>query len=141
MIRSGIAIVALGLLGLFGYFFIQNEGSGTNKEKAKQAAVQVGDTVRDKSVAGLVSVRLTSKFGIEATRFLHTHFDEGRAVVYGLVPADLTPEAVQAEAASVVGVRQVEVLVAPRPDYVAPLGGSGVDAPGVLDTDNAGLGG
>jgi hypothetical protein len=113
-----MALSAVCLLGLFGYFFLSNNSAQSNKEKAKSAAVQLGDTVRDQGVAGLVGVRLKSKFGLEATRFLHTYFDEGRVLVYGLLPESVSAESVREQAAKVVGVTEVEVLVAVRPAFV-----------------------
>jgi hypothetical protein len=121
MIKSGVAVAALGGLVLLGYFYASNRAPITRTEKVKQAALDVGDAVRDKSVAGLVDVRLKTKFGLDATRFLHAHYDEGRVVIYGLVPADFDPQALQAEASEVPGVDAVEVLVQTRPDFVVPL--------------------
>ena len=121
MIRAGVGIIGIGLLGLFGYYFLADHTPQTNLEKAKGAAIQVGDTVRDKGVASLVDVRLKSRFGMEATRFLHVYYDAGRIVVYGMAPADMDPAALSAEAASAPGVDEVEVFVTPRPAYVESL--------------------
>lgn len=122
MMRSGVTVVAVGLVGLFGYYFLTDHSGQSNKQKAKNAAVQVGDAVRDKGVATLVSARLTAKFGMDAMRFVHTYYDDGHALVYGLVPASVTADALGEEAAKVVGVKQVDVLVQPRPALI--------DAPG-----------
>lgn len=121
MIKSGIAVAALALGGLFVYFYTANRTDVSRSDKAKQAAIEVGDAVRDKSVAGLVDMRLKTKFGLDATRFLHTYFDEGNTVVYGLVPAEMDLQLLHDEAAKVPGVAAVELLVQARPDYIAAL--------------------
>jgi hypothetical protein len=121
MVKSGIAVVAVGLLALFGYFYAANRGEVSRAEKAKQAAADVGDAVRDKGVAGLVDVRLKTKFGLDATRFLHAYYDEGHVVLYGLLPAGVDQQLLVDEAAKVPGVSTVELLIQPRPDYIAPL--------------------
>lgn len=121
MVKTSLAVVVVGLVGLFGYFYLANSAESTRSEKAKQAAKDVGDAVRDRGVAGLVDVRLTTKYGLDATRFLHAHYDEGRVVVYGLVPAGVDLQELADEAARVPGVTEVELLVHPRPDYIAPL--------------------
>ena len=121
MVKSGIAVATLGLLVLFGYFYAANRGEVSRAEKAKQAAADVGDAVRDKGVAGLVDVRLKTKLGLDATRFLHTHYNEGHVVVYGLLPAGVDQQLLADEAAKVPGVSTVELLIQPRPDYIAPL--------------------
>jgi len=121
MIKSGIAVAAVALAGLFVYFYAANSAEVSRSDKAKQAAIEVGDAVRDKGVAGLVDMRLKTKFGLDATRFLHTYFDEGNVVVYGLVPADTDLQLLHDEAAKVPGVAAVELLIQTRPDYIAPL--------------------
>jgi len=121
MIRSGVAMVAVGLLGLFGFYFLTDSSQRSPADKAKDAAIQVGDIVRDKGVAGLVQVRLVSRFGVEATRFLHAYYDEGRLVLYGMVPESLDLEALRSEAAKVSGVAEVEMLVHARPAFIRPL--------------------
>ena len=121
MIKTGIAIAVVGLAGLFAYFYASNPSDVSRSDKAKQAAWDVGDAVRDKGVAGLVDVRLKSKFGLDATRFLHSYYDDGRVIVYGLVPPDTDLELLQDEAAKVPGVSGVELLVQTRPDYITPL--------------------
>ena len=121
MVKTSLAVVVVGLFGLFAYFYLANSAESTRSEKAKQAAREVGDAVRDKGVAGLVDVRLATKYGLDATRFLHAHYDEGRVVVYGLVPAEMDLQELADEAAKVPGVTDVELLVQPRPDYIAPL--------------------
>lgn len=121
MVKTGLAIAVVGGLVLFGYFYAANRGQISRTEKAKQAALDVGDAVRDKGVAGLVDVRLKAKFGLDATRFLHAYYDDGRVLLYGLVPAEVDQQALIDEATRVPGVSVVGLLVQIRPDYIAPL--------------------
>ena len=121
MLKTGFAVTGVGLLVLFGYFYATNTSDAPQTEKAKQAALDVGDAVRDKGVAGLVDVRLKSKLGLDATRFLHVFYDEGRVLLYGLVPAEVDVQALANEADQVPGVTAVDVLVQTRPEYVTPL--------------------
>jgi len=121
MIKRGVAVLGAALVGLFGYYFLTDRSDRPNAEKARSAAVQVGDAVRDTGVAGLVDVRLKSKFGFDATRFLHYYYDEGRVVVYGLAPAGVEAEQLRNEALGVTGVREAEVYVHPRPEFIQPL--------------------
>ena len=121
MVKSGLAIAVVGGLILFGYFYAANRSDIPRTDKAKQAAKDVGDAVRDKGVAELVEVRVAAKFGLDAARFVHAHYDEGHVVVYGLVPADVDLQVLADEVAKVPGVSQVELLVQPRPDYITPL--------------------
>ncbi len=121
MIKSGIAVTALALAGLFVYFYTARCESVSRSDKAKQAALDVGDAVRDKGVASLVGVRLKAKCGLDATRFLHTYYNEGTVVVYGLVPVATDLQLLHDEAAKVPGVSAVELLIQVRPDYIAPL--------------------
>jgi osmotically-inducible protein OsmY len=139
MIRSGIAVVAVGLVGLFGFYFLTDSSERSHADKAKDAALQVGDTVRDKGVAGLVQVRLATQFGLDATRFLHVYYDEGRVVVYGMAPESLDLEKLRTEVSKVSGVSEVEVLVNTRPAYIEPLKGfgSGEQAPGETEAETS----
>jgi len=121
MFRSGAAVAAIALVGLFGYYFVTDTGKQSKVERAKSAAAQVGDTVRDKGVASLVDVRLKAKFGLDATRFLHSYYDNGRVVVYGLVPDGIDLARIHEEALKVTGVREADVFVSPRPAFITPL--------------------
>lgn len=121
MVKSGIMVVLLGGLGLFGYFYATSSDQTSKGARAKQAVRDVGDAVRDKGVAEMVELRLKAKFGLDATRFVHAYFDDGRVVVYGLAPAAVDSAMLSAEAAKVPGVKAVETLVQARPDYIAPL--------------------
>jgi len=126
MIRSGIAVVLVVLLALFGYFLLTDTSKRTRGEKAKDAAVRVGDTVVDQSVAAAVRGALFGEFKQDA-RFLHVYRTDGKVLIYGLLPNTLSVEDVTTVACKVPGVEQVEVLVRSRPAYVV-AGGSGTDA-------------
>ncbi len=121
MIKSGLAVTAVALAGLFVYFYTSRSEGVSRSDKAKQAALDVGDAIRDKGVAGLVDMRLKTKFGLDATRFVHTHYNEGNVLVYGLVPANVDLQLLHDEAAKVPGVAAVELLIQLRPDYITPL--------------------
>ncbi len=121
MIKSGITVLLLLGLGGFAYFYFSADVSGSRSDRAKAAAKSLGDAVRDKGVAELVEVRLKTKFGIDATRFVHAFFDDGHVVVYGMVPDGLDTGALQAEAAKVPGVSDATVLVETRPGFIQPL--------------------
>jgi osmotically-inducible protein OsmY len=121
MMKSGLAAAAIALLLLFGYFYASNRANVSRSEKAKQAASEVGDTMRDTGVASLVDIRLKTKFGLDATRFLHAYYDGGRLLLYGLVPASVDQKLLVAEASQVPGVKTVDVRVEIRPDYITPL--------------------
>jgi hypothetical protein len=117
MIRSLLAFLALGLLALFGYFFVTT-GTGTGSERARQAAVRVGDTVVDESLAGVVRARLAATYGFDGARFLHIHNDNGKILIYGLLPPGARPDDLVAAARSVPGVAAVDVQVLERPAYL-----------------------
>lgn len=121
MIKSSVVVAVLALAGLFVYFYASNPANVSSSDKAKQAALDVGDAVRDTGVAGLVDVRLKTKFGLDATRFLHTYYDDGNIVVYGLVPDTMDLKLLHDEAAKVPGIVNVELLVNPRPASIKPL--------------------
>ncbi|MFH1745578.1 MAG: hypothetical protein ABIG44_00905 [Planctomycetota bacterium] len=120
MIRMGLAVTALGLLALFGYFFVTASDNQSSTDRAKQAVGQVGDTVRDQGVAGLVRARLASKLGLDEVRFLHVHYDENRVLIYGLLSPDLSDEELAALARDLPGVEEVEIRVMDRPEYMHP---------------------
>lgn len=121
MVKSIVVVMCLGLAGLFGYYYLQDSSGRAVGDKAADAMRSVGDKVRDEGVAGMVKVRLASKFGMDATRFVHVHYDEGKVLVYGLTPAAVTAEQIKAEAQQVPGVTHVEVQVSTRPaEFDAP---------------------
>lgn len=119
MIRSILAFTALGLLALFGYFFVTSQ-QPSGKERAREAAANVGDTVVAEGVAGLVRARLLTTLGYDVARFLHVHNDNGRVLVYGLLPDDVRVEDVIHQARQAPGVTTVDVQVMPRPEYLRP---------------------
>jgi len=133
MIRSGIAVLSLTALGLFGFYFATNRSAESNVDKAKSAGLQVLDTAKEKGVSLLVDGRLKSQFGFEATRFLHTYFDDGRLIVYGMAPVGVDLQELHDVVAKVAGVGQVDVLVTTRPAHVVPLptfsGNDGTESP------------
>ena len=118
MIRTCLVVFVLGLLGLFGYFIVTAPGDQSGAERAKGAALQVGDVVVDQGVAGLVHARLTASLGLETARFLHVHADDGRVLIYGLLPPSVSSEDLAERARSVPGVKRVDVQVLPRPGYL-----------------------
>lgn len=121
MFRSLMVVGVLGLGGLFGYYFLRDNPSRDASDRARDAARQVGGTVVSQGVEGLVQARLVARFGYESVSFLHAHFADGRLVIYGLAPETVTVEALQAEGQAVPGVKEVEVLVSPRPAHVKTI--------------------
>lgn len=121
MIKSGVVLAAVALAGLFVYFYAAQPAEISSSDKAKQAAREVGDAFRDTGVAGLVDVRLKTKFGIDATRFLHTYYDNGHIILYGLVPGSIDQQTLHDEAAKVPGVIDVQLLLQPRPASIKAL--------------------
>ena len=121
MIKSILIFGLVVLSVLFGYFYFTNSADVQSSEKAKQAAIDVGVAVRDTGIAGLVDVRLKTKFGLDATRFLHTYNDGGNVIVYGLTPDSMDLQLLHDEVAKVPGVANVDVLVQPRPLSIKPL--------------------
>jgi hypothetical protein len=120
MLRTLLGFVALTLLGLFLYFYVKAPAEQPGRERARQAVSQVGDTVRDEGVAGLIRARLAARLGIEGTRYLHVQYDAGQALVYGLIPPETRPEEVAALVQAIPGISAVDVQVLPRPAYLAP---------------------
>jgi hypothetical protein len=120
MLRTGLAVIALGLLALFGYFFVMSSPQHTSTERAKQAAVQVSDTLKDQGVAGLVWAALAKSYGADGARFLHVYYNDGRTLIYGFLPNGATADSLAAVARLVPGVKDVDVQVLPRPAYLNP---------------------
>ncbi len=121
MFRSTLLIGVLGFGGLFGYYFLRDRTAADATGRARSAAGQVSGTVVSEGIEGLVNARLLAKFGYEQVAFLHTHFTEGKVVVYGLAPAQISADALRAEAQGTPGVKEVEVLIGVRPDYVKTI--------------------
>ena len=118
MVRTGLAVVAVGLLALFGYFYVTSPAEQGGAERAKGAAAHVGDVVVDQGLAGLVRARLTTAFGLEAARYLHVRADDGHVLVYGLRPPSIAVEALVARARGVPGVKEVDVQTLEWPEYL-----------------------
>jgi hypothetical protein len=121
MIRSGLAFIALGLLAMFGYFFVMTPGDRPGGDRAKQAAVELGDAVVDQSAAGLVRARLATSLGLDGVRFLHVHYDDGKVLIYGLAPARVTADGLAGLVRGIPGVRTVDVQIMTRPTYLDVL--------------------
>lgn len=117
--RKVMAVAVVGLLGLFGFYYAKNTSGGTAEDKAKSALQQVADTMRDTGLATLVKSKLVANFG-ERARFLHTFYDEGTIVVYGLYPDGLTSDDIYGIASKVRGVETCQVIVSPLPAVAVP---------------------
>ena len=126
MIKSAMAVLALTGIGLVGYFYLADESGGSREDKAKRAVSRATDTVVDATdvvvettVSGAVKTRLLTSFGLDTARFLHVSNQDGRIVVYGLLSPKVTEEQVIAEAQKAPGVKEVQLLVHPRPGYLS----------------------
>lgn len=118
MVRSFVVFVFLAAAGLFTYFFVTDRSDRRDSERASDALRKVGDTAMDQGMAGAIKGRLAVAYGLEGSRFLHTWFDNGKVLVYGFAPADVTNEQIVGRVLEMPGVREVEVLVLPRPAYL-----------------------
>ena len=56
MIRAGAAMAVLAAVGLFGYFYLQDNSAGSRADKARAAVERVGGVAKDQGTAGLVRV-------------------------------------------------------------------------------------
>lgn len=126
MIKSFIAVLALTGIGLVGYFYIGDKSSSSPEDKAKRAVSKATDTVVkatgsmvEGTISGAVKARLLTTFGLDAARFLHVTNQDGQIVVYGLTSSKITGEQIAAEARKVPGVKAVQLLVHPRPAFLA----------------------
>lgn len=115
MIRSAVLVLILVVAGLFGWFYVRSDSTQDSGRRARDAAGEIGDVVMDKGMAGLVHARLVTKLGYESAAFLHVYHDDGRVIVYGLLPETVDPQVVIEEVSSTPGVKAVELLVQPRP--------------------------
>ena len=131
MMRSLVAVGVLGFVGLFGYFYVTNSTDMSGTEKAKDAIARVGEKFLDEGIASAVAVRLKGKFGLGATRFLHVYHDAGTVTVYGLAPAGITAERLETEARGIPGVKNVQVLLQPLPEYLLATAAGKLPAPEV----------
>jgi osmotically-inducible protein OsmY len=118
MIRTAVAILVLAVLGLFGYFYVSDKGNDDAGDKAKRALYQAGDVVADKGLETAVKVRLTASIGFDASRFLHVYNNDGRVLIYGLVPDEVSQEQIVKQAEQVPGVKSAEVMLLSRPAYL-----------------------
>ncbi len=125
MIKSFIAVLALTGIGLVGYFYISDKSNSSREDKAKRAVTKATDTVVkatdsvvEGTVSGAVKARLLTTFGLDTARFLHVTNRDGQIVVYGLLSSHITGEQIAAEARKVPGVKDVQLLVHPRPEFL-----------------------
>lgn len=121
MIRSVFLFSFVILLALFGYFFLNEPQNKPGEERARQAALRVGDLVLEEGQAGVIRMNIVANYGVDAARFLHVYCNNGRVLIYGLAPEGVTPDALVQIARQIPNAQQVEILVSPRPAYVAPL--------------------
>lgn len=126
MIKSFIAVLALTGIGLVGYFYIGDKSNSSREDKAKRAVTKATNTVVkatgnlvEGTISGAVKARLLTTFGLDAARFLHVTNQDGQIVVYGLIGSNITREQVAAESRKVPGVKDVQLLVHPRPESLA----------------------
>ncbi|MFN0136786.1 MAG: BON domain-containing protein [Phycisphaerae bacterium] len=123
MFRSAIVTVVLAGAGLFGYYFVTDRTDRPAGEKARSAAGQVGDLAKDTGAGMVVQARLTARYGVDATRFIHTHYDDGAVVVYGLAPVEMKADEVAEIIKAVPGVKSVDVRIGERPLAMSPQPG------------------
>jgi len=121
MIKGVTATLGLSAVLLFGYFYLVAPADRGAGDRAKEAGRQMVEATRDKGAAVVVQTRLTAKLGIDAMRLVHVHFEHGKALVYGLVPAGTDEAGIVAAARECPGVSEVELMLLPRPAYVEPL--------------------
>ncbi|QOJ15537.1 MAG: hypothetical protein HRU75_13190 [Planctomycetia bacterium] len=119
MFRSAMLVMILLGGGLFAFYFLTDARGKSGGERAADALSRVGDAAMDQGIAGAAKGRLAVCYGIDGVRFLHTWFDEGRLLVYGMAPPQVTPDQIAAEVRVLPGVREVEVQVTPRPGYLS----------------------
>lgn len=129
MIKGIVGTVLLGLVGLFGYYYLTDSSSKSGQERATDAGLHVLDTAKDTAAAGAIQTRLTAALGIDATRLLHVWYDDGRVIVYGLAPAGMDEQRIRSLLSDVPGLTSVEILVQERPDYVSGAASAGGPPP------------
>lgn len=128
MIRSVVLTVILAGGGLFGYYFLTDRSERPNGDKARDAAVQVGDAAKDTGAAVLVQARLTARFGMDAMRYLHVRYDDGAVVVYGLAPRHVAADALVETVRAIPGVTSVQALIHELPESMTRDSAHGVAA-------------
>ncbi|MBL8880499.1 MAG: BON domain-containing protein [Phycisphaerales bacterium] len=125
MIRSTILFTLVVLLAFFGYFFLNQPQTKPTDERAKQAAMRVGDLVLEEGQAGVIRMNIVANLGVDTARFLHVYCNNGRVLIYGLAPEGVTADALTQIARQMPNAQHVDVQITPRPDYVAALGATG----------------
>lgn len=120
MIRSAVVTVVVAGVALFGYYFMRDRTERAMSEKARDAAGQVGELAKNTGAAMVVQARLTAKYGVDAMQFVHSHYDDGAVVVYGLAPVEMKPDEVAEVVKAIPGVTSVNVLVTERPPSMSP---------------------
>lgn len=123
MIRSTILLTLVVFLAFFGYFFLNQPQSQPPEQRAKQAALRVGDLVLEEGQAGVIRMNIVANLGVDTARFLHVYCNSGRVLIYGLAPENVTADMLTQIARQMPNAQEVEVRIVPRPDYVVPLAG------------------
>lgn len=118
MIKSTAAFFLVAGIGMFAYYFVTDRSGKPDGERATSALQKVGDAAVDQGMAGVAKGRLAVSLGIEGSRFVHTWYDEGKVLVYGLAPAGANVEQIIADLKQIPGVREVEVQILERPAYL-----------------------
>lgn len=118
MIRSLLTLVLLAGLAAFGYFYFSGGSGGSQSDRLADAARQTGDAAMDQGLSMLVKTRLTTAVGFSLARFLHVWSDNGKVLVYGLLPEGVSPELVRSAVRGLPGVTEVDVRIATRPTYL-----------------------
>lgn len=118
MIRSLLTLVLLAGLAAFGYFYFSGGSGGSQSDRLADAARQTGDAAMDQGLSMLVKTRLATAVGLSLSRFLHVWSDNGKVLVYGLLPEGVSPELIRSAVRGLPGVTEVDVRVAARPAYV-----------------------
>ncbi|MBK8915811.1 MAG: hypothetical protein IPM64_14675 [Phycisphaerales bacterium] len=139
MLRSALLVMILLGGGLFAYYFLTDTRGRPSGERATDALSRVGDAAMDQGIAGAAKGRLAVCYGIDGVRFLHTWFDDGRLLVYGIAPAGVSAEQIAAEVRALPGIREVEVQITSRPIYLSGASATATHATGLpaSNTDDA----
>lgn len=121
MLKGLTAALGLGAVALFSYFYLTTSAEKSRTERAKEAGMQIVEASKQQGVAVLVQSRLAAKVGIDTMRFVHVHMEGNKALIYGLLPANVAPETLAEAARECPGVTEVELMTHARPDYVTAL--------------------
>jgi osmotically-inducible protein OsmY len=120
MLKSLVGVVILAGLALFGFYYLRDKSERTAGDKARDAGMHVLDTAKDAGHGAVVKSALVARFGMEPMRFVHVHSDQGRVVLYGLVPASVAAADMEAAVKGLPGVGELHVIVSSRPDFLTP---------------------